>query len=409
MTVALAEAYGADLQVTRVVVTGGDVDAATAPRARVCVLRALEAPPPSGAWTPTRAFLWQRVAAETVRKRIRMEPPMSQPLDPAASPWQPDAAGGPTELFAPPSGEHGWLLRHASWLVAPEDGRGPALGRFLRMAMVAPMTQLTFLSFDLQVFLYGVFHTTRTARAGHFVFQAAVTFWLLVAACAVEGLRGDVAAPDWRSLNGSTGLAVLLLGWYLAMAWQHRLWAWFLAMVPVVGALYAGANLLYATWALPAGAPGAGSTALPLALDPWLWMAGSAFLVALSHAPEPKLPPRTVEGERWLTFGEYLRSAETATPRPLRALRVGLFPLWGTLDEWWASPRLMPYGVLLVMFRFGYRPELWHRCQQQVERAWASGNPALDYVGIGGGAMLRPRGGGETVAQPLEAPARRMP
>lgn len=304
---------------------------------------------------------------------------------PTVPPCEPAPSSIPTELFAPPSTEHRWLLRHAGWLVAPADGKGHAMARLLRMAMVAPMTQMTFLSFDLQVFLYGVFHTSKVARVGHFVFQAAVTFWMLVAACGV-GTQGP--GPTWFAPNGATVLAGVLILWYAAMARQHRLWLWWAAMVPVVLALLLGANRLYshaydplqATFWQP----------LPLAVNPWLWMLGCALVVAMSHAPEPKLPPRTVEGPEWLTMPEYLlHRKELPSSRPMRFLRVGLFPFWGMLDELWASPRLLPYGFLLLLFKAGYRPQLWAQHSAWIDKAWASGNPALDYVGVGGGTVLR--------------------
>ena len=267
----------------------------------------------------------------------------------------------PAEIFAVPSAEHERLVRRAGWLVSPRPDQKGALGRFLRMVLVAPMTQCTFLSFDLQLFLYGVFHTTLVARVGHFVFQALVTLWLLVAATAMP-------AGEWL-LGGA------LLAWYAAMAIQHRLWLWTATMVGVVLGLVLAAQAI---------------AAQPWAGQPWLWAAACALVVALSHAPEPYLPPRTVEGTRWLPLREYLLGApDLPSPRWLRALRVGLFPLWGTLDELWASPRLVPYGVLLLLFAVGYRKDLADRNAQWVRRAWQSGNPALDFVGTGGAAYLR--------------------
>ena len=62
----------------------------------------------------------------------------------------------------------------------------------------------------------------------------------------------------------------------------------------------------------------------------------------------------------------------------------------GTRNEWWASARLMPYSLLLLMFRLGYQPERAARARSYADRAIASGNPAIDFVGIGGGAFLRP-------------------
>ncbi len=268
----------------------------------------------------------------------------------------------PSELFAPPSAEHVRLVRYLPWLVSPRPDNDGPIARFLRMVMVAPMTQCTFLSFDLQVFLYGVFHTTLTARIGHFVFQALVTLWLMVAATALPA--------------GHLVLGGVLLAWYAAMARQDRLWLWPVVMVPCVGGL-----VLAAQWIAQQ----------PWAVHPLLWAIACAFIVALSHAPEPYLPPRTVEGNRWLTVKDYiLGSGHLPSPRWLRALRVGLFPIWGTLDELWASPRLVPYGVLLLMFAAGYRRDVADRHAQWLQRALQSGNPSLDFVGICGAAYLRP-------------------
>lgn len=88
--------------------------------------------------------------------------------------------GVDAELFVPPSREALFLLRHAAWLVSPSLSPGSAPSRFLRMVLVAPFTQLTFFSFDLQAFLFGVFHTTFSARAGHLLFMCAVNFFMLL-------------------------------------------------------------------------------------------------------------------------------------------------------------------------------------------------------------------------------------
>lgn len=42
----------------------------------------------------------------------------------------------------------------------------------------------------------------------------------------------------------------------------------------------------------------------------------------------------------------------------------------------------MPYSLLLLMFRAGYRPDVAARTRAYAERAMASGNPAIDFVGI---------------------------
>lgn len=268
--------------------------------------------------------------------------------------------GVPAEIFVPPSSEAMRLLRVAPWLVSPPDGRGGPVSRLLRMILVAPFTQLTLVSFDLQMFLFQVFHRTLVARVGHAVFMASTTFFALAALASFP-------------LGAAIGALVLLV-WYAVVAFTARLRAWFLVMIPIVLALHRGAI----AWQ-QAGLRHA-----------WACMFVSAFLIALSHAPEPKLPPRSVPGPHWLSIREYVFAEGLPFHIVLgRAARVGLFVVWGTFDEWIASPRLLPYNVLALMFRAGYAADRYRELADRAERAMASGNPALDYVGIGGATFLR--------------------
>jgi len=282
--------------------------------------------------------------------------------------------GVPAEIFVEPSAEARRLLKHAGWLVSPRREGGP--GAFLRMVLVAPFTQLTFLSFDLQMFLFEVFHLTRWARAGHLLGMLGVNFFLMA------GLWGlPLAGPRW--LNGAALYALVLLVWYAAIARSARLLAWWLGVVPVVVALFLGAGAFRDATA-GQGASGWAS--------PWLWMLASAAFVAFSHAPEPQLPPRAIEGQVWRPLPAALRGAPGVRPSPRTLLRngvrIGLFLVWGTLDELWAAPRLLPYNFLRFFFLLGYAPERWAEIQRWSARAVASGNPALDFVGIGGATFL---------------------
>ena len=115
-------------------------------------------------------------------------------------------------------------------------------------------------------------------------------------------------------------------------------------------------------------------------------------MVSLSHAFEPLFPPRAGHPLRWLSIGAYVRGPDGArrTAMALRAARVASFIVLGFFNELWASPRLLPYNVLRLMLRAGYAPALRAVLDERARRAWASGNPALDFVGIGGGTFLAP-------------------
>jgi hypothetical protein len=69
-----------------------------------------------------------------------------------------------------------------------------------------------------------------------------------------------------------------------------------------------------------------------------------------------------------------------------RCLNAGPF---GTFDELVASPRLLPVLLLDALWRLGHdagRRDAW---RAQANRAIASGNPGLDFIGIGGSTRLR--------------------
>ncbi len=272
------------------------------------------------------------------------------------------------ELFCEPSVEAHRLLRWLGPLTTPTDGRGSLPWRALRSFLIAPFTQLTFVSFDLQMFLFDVFHTTRTARAGHFTGMVGVNLFVLALAVHASGTP-----------LGGAPVALALLAWYAAVAWTTRLALWWAVMVAVVAALWAAACAL-----------GAALTASALAIG----LAVSGAVVAFSHLPEPLYPPRAGDPLRWLPLGEFVRGPDGArnslATMALRSVRVSSYLFIGWVSEIWASPRLLPYNVLRLMFRAGYARELSAVLDERARRAWASGNPAIDYVGIGGGSFLAP-------------------
>jgi hypothetical protein len=270
------------------------------------------------------------------------------------------------ELFCEPSGEALRLLRWLPSLTSPHDGRGALPWHALRVFLVAPFTQLTFVSFDLQMFLFDVFHTTRVARVGHFAGMVGVNLFALALAVRESG-----------SPLGGAVVAALLLAWYAVVARAVRLALWWWVMVMVVAALLVAACAL-------------GAVVTPRALA--VGVAISGAVVSLSHAFEPLFPPRAGDPLRWLSVAEYVwgptAMRNTAGVVALRALRVASFTLIGWFDEMWAAPRLLPYNVLRLMLRAGYAPTLRATLDDRARRAWASGNPALDFVGVGGGSFL---------------------
>lgn len=283
---------------------------------------------------------------------------------------RPDPAFGPgaspdAELFCDPSPEARRLLR-----AAPRVVHATGVQRLL----VVPFCQLAFCNFDLQVFTFELLHTTRVANATHLVgITSAHLFGL-----ALVGHLGRAAGVP----GGELVAALLLAIWHGVVARTVGLWAWGAVMGLGMAALGAGALVL-------GGAVGPQVAALATL--------GSTFAMALSHLTEPTIPPRAADPMRWVSMRDHVlgTAAEPVTwGQTLR--RVGQmavnFPI-GLINETVAFPRVYPYAVLLAMMRMGYAHELRAELQSRVDRARASGNPAVDYVGIGGGTTLSPRWG----------------
>lgn len=276
--------------------------------------------------------------------------------DPNAWLAEPDTG----EIFVEPTAEARFLLRTVPGFVSPRP-ETPRLVRAVRDSMVAPFPQLSFFSFDLQAYLFELLHGSWLARAGHFVGMGGAVTCLLALLSLVAGPTGVLLA------------AVLLAVWWSAVAERAGLTAWAFANVPVLAGVSWAALHLGAALSAP---------------DLWgLWL-GFGVLTAASHAGESLQPPRSFDDEAWGDLGAYLRP-EGRGLVATRLLRAAWIFVAGVFSELWASQRLLPYNVLFLLFRLGYRADVRDRLHDRVQRALASGNPALDYVGIGGAAQLR--------------------
>jgi hypothetical protein len=312
----------------------------------------------------------RRYKEKLVRERARDTERPGMPAGRAVA-VQP-VEGLPAEIYAPPGREQVFWARHLAWLVAPPGGRPSLLARAWGVVAVAPFAHITFFDLSYQAYLYDVFHQTRNARFWHQVCMP-LNNLMIMAALAPVGVAG---------VAGDTACAVALLGWYLAVAIAHRLYLWGLLMFPLVGALHLGAGWFQSATA-SRGWVG----------NPVLWMMVLSFVQALSHVTEPRLPPRVTASARWRSVREFMADAPGGTTgtRAVRAVRLVAQALWGTVAEFWAAPRLFPYGVLMQLRRLGYARARLGSLDGLTRRAIASGQPAVDFIGSGGGAFLRAR------------------
>ncbi len=287
------------------------------------------------------------------------------------------------EAFVPPGSEQRFLTRTFTWLYAPQDGRGNLLARAWHVFAVAPYAHTTFMNLDYQAYLYDIFHTTRTARFGHQTCMPPNVFMMIVA----------LMQFSFAGFNAGLILAAVLTAWYVALGVKWRFYAWGLVMAVLMTILYAGAAAYDQTFAYPDAAARPWYDPMPLAYNPFLWMGVFSFLQALSHGPEPKLPPRVTGTGKWQSVPEFILGPSGNRNPPLRmvvnAVRTALQSVYGTIDEWWAAPRLFNIGILEQMWAHGYKPERYAPYDALVKRALASGEPAIDYIGTGGGSFFR--------------------
>lgn len=302
-------------------------------------------------------------------------------------------ATDPVAVFVPPSREQLFWAGALEGLVSPPDNRGSLAARMIARVGVTPIAHLAWFSLTFQTYLYELFHQTHLARICHFVLMPLVLMAGMVslAPLTLLGAHPTEHAPVLFAWNGGLVLAVLLGVWYLAEAVAERMWLWGAVMVGVVAALYMGSNLIYYQNFLLA--PDRIGWVASLPLNPLLWIAGLSLAIALSHVLEPRLPPRVSKTSHWMPIVEFVRGpshqAHPLGTRVARALDLVLQIIFGALDELWATPRLFPIGVLRQMWRMGYQVARQRQMAALVERALREGNPALDFIGTGGGAFLQ--------------------
>lgn len=298
------------------------------------------------------------------------------------------------EILHPLSAEQRLWLGRLEGLLAPQDGRGGWLARAVAWSTVVPLTLLTPFSLTYQAYLNLIFHRTRIAWLGHALFIPITTWWIMVAACPLVGAAPATHAIGWATLfawNGAAVVAGVLAVWYLTWAVLERAWLWGATCVAVVAVMWLGANAYYVRTHL--GGDAAWYAATETVYNPLLWMAVSALCQALSHIAEPDVPPRMNGTSRWIPMRAYVRGDAGYPSRELpRAARFGTMAahfVCGPIDEWMAAARLLPVYILELLFFLGYQPARRAHLRSLAAQSLSGSDPALDYVGTGGGMFLR--------------------
>lgn len=282
-------------------------------------------------------------------------------------------------------------------LFAPRDGRGGAFTRALGMVLVVPLTILTPLSLTYQAYLNRIFHRSLVARIGHAALIPVTTWLVMLASASVVGPRPmthELSVENLFLFNGSAIVALVLGAYYAAWAAIERDVLWGVTLVALVFGMWIGANAQFAlTHAEDPRAPFYVAWHAPH--NPWMWMAITSLGQALSHLPEPDLPPRLNGTPDWVPLRAYFLgplagSDHPATKQPCigRCARMISHFFFGPLDEWIAAPRLLPVYVLEGLWCVGHRRARREAIHALADESLARGNPALDFIGTGGGRFL---------------------
>jgi hypothetical protein len=293
------------------------------------------------------------------------------------------------EVWVAPTPEMLWWTRTFGSFIAPVPGRASWLAKLIGVVLVTPSAHFANLSLHFQQYLYDVFHQTTVARVAHFVCMPLINMMVLAF---FAQFSWGAASSGLLAPNGALVLAALLCGWYLVQAKYNGVLLLGIVMQPVTIATYAAAVAYWDAFGLPPNeAIWYAPTAAPY--NPLLWMVVLSFVQAASHAPEPKLPPRVTGTAHWMSLTQFVFGPSDARHGPLQVLsrlvRSAAQIAFGALDEFWAAWRLIPFNFLEIMWRLGYAPAMYARNKDLSRRAIEHGDPAIDFIGVGGGAVIR--------------------
>ncbi|WP_181233573.1 hypothetical protein [Enhygromyxa salina] len=260
-------------------------------------------------------------------------------------------------------------------LFAPGEQPAP-LTRAINHIGVTPMAHVTFLNLDYQIYLNQVLHTAGGTWLTHLV-CVPLNVGLLFYALAIH-----TGGPDSMFMNAGLVLLAVLAAWYTAMAVKLRSGLWAGVVLAVLAGLWLVANVC-------AGLVAGGE--LAWFLRPITLVAAVSAVQAYSHLFEEHVPPRANFQQRWQPVREFIWGDPATVTLQARLQRLAWTPiggLWGLLDEWWASAKLLPLYLLELLWALGYRRAQREQIRGRSLEALASGDPALDWVGIGGGASV---------------------
>jgi hypothetical protein len=300
-------------------------------------------------------------------------------------------------IFYPPSKEElFWAKCLPDLTNKPKDERTPGETIFYRI-FVTPLTNLTGFSLMYQAYLNEIFHTKLMTKISHLSFMPFVNFFICMFFAQFHyteepykvGVAADGSVVVERRLdafvkNGAMIYVLSLWIWYTIWGFIGKARAMGLFMAFPLLMIYGLGTMYYEVCRDPeTDNPWYNPTA-SLYTNPIIWCFVCSFFQALGHAFEPALPPRVSGSTHWLDYRAVYNNEGCIK---FFVIMIGQ-TIFGTIDEFMASPRLLPILFLRLLYGIGYNPAQWELINRLSQLSLASGNPALDYIGTGGDTVL---------------------
>jgi hypothetical protein len=265
------------------------------------------------------------------------------------------------EMWAEPSLEQRFLMSYLRMMFAPAPSQAESVfTRFLNLVLVTPSTHFTNFSLQYQLYLNDVFHRTWLARITHAITVPLVVVLMVVS---IHVMYGERTAFVFNALFGL---------WWVLWAIIERDIAWGTIMCILGVSIWRAAQAFIAS-----------------KLDPFSPMAVLVLAQTLSHSNEPMMPPRmSGSPTAWGPPARIQFRGRTFIDGVRKATWLSFLILCGCLNEWISCPRLIAVIAFDILSFFGWREERSREWKSLSRRAIQSGNPAIDFIGVGGGASL---------------------
>lgn len=234
----------------------------------------------------------------------------------------------PVEIFELPACNDVWCNVLSRPLGANVSSEQSLWATAAGCIFVAPYTNATAMSLWYQAYLNVIFHRTRFAFYGHATTMPCCVTFILAWAASYQFSSGGEEWANWIDMNFVLALGFFI--WYTIWGCMFKIWWFGPCALPILTICYLGGHYYHHL----------GHSAK---FHPLLVSLICAGLQSITHLLED-LPPRVGGALTWTLKSDFAcRQVDSCCELFTRGFRMVLTALvWGTIDEWVASPRLLP-------------------------------------------------------------------